>query len=142
MTTRFIIGSTQIDVYTHWYIYDQATKETLYYSTIDPWGKVKPTHVLQKELTEYCTLLNKQSEAGELTTNTATLTKKQADYIVRILESRDKLCQDLLHSAYADKKQHVHNIASLQDEIGTINSIFKSLSPVRFPASALRKSSL
>lgn len=138
MTTRFIIGSTQIDVHTQYYVYDQATKTTLYYPTIDPWGKIKSAPQLQKELTEYCALLNQQSAAGEFTTNTATLTKKQADYIVRILESRDKLCQDMLHTAYADKK-HNHNIPALQDEYDTISSICRALSPIRFPQNILLK---
>ena len=104
MKTRFIIGSSEIDVYTHYYIYDQVNKETLFYPSREPNGKIKPVKILQKELADYCALLNKQDAEGEFAADTATLTKKAADYI------------------------------------DTIDSIFKAISPIRFPMSVLRAS--
>ena len=138
MKTRFIIGSSEIDVHTYYYIYDQVKKETLFYPYLAPSGKMKPVQVLQKELTDYCALLNKQDAEGEFTTDTATLTKKAADYIAYHLSNRKTLCENLLQRCYSDTKQKDYRIESLQDELDTIDSIFKAISPIRFPMSVLR----
>ena len=138
MKTRFIIGSSEIDVHTYYYIYDQVNKETLFYPSKAPNGKFKPVKVLQKELADYCALLNKQDAEGEFTTDVAILSKKAADYIARHLSNRKTLCENLLQRVYSDKEPRDYRIESLQDELDTIDSIFKAISPIRFPMSVLR----
>jgi hypothetical protein len=133
MKTRFVIGSHEIGLQTFYFILDQTTKEKLHYSTLTPYGNVKPLKIFQKELVEYCELLNRQNDAGEFEVDTVNLSKKEADYIVERLDSRLSLCKNMLQQFYEESKSDCNGV-SLQDEVDTINSIVAKLACVRFPA--------